>query len=274
MAAHDDTEHDVHTITSTASDKVQCAETTVSLNHLASCADAIDPAKLASWEQIQSDLVQQLLFAPIDLAAMRTVAGVDISFSPSSSMAVASLVILPYPPSKTSVPLYTDFHFAPMTEPYVAGYLGFRELPHLHALFVKLKSTRPDLHPPDVTLVDGNGIWHPRGLGSASHLGVTLDIPTIGVAKTFYHLEHVGIGHDTMKSLRADEERIVGTDGKTYGAAVRTGGSSKHVFVSCGHRCDLDSAVRLVKACSFYRIPEPIRRADLESRRVIREQGL
>jgi deoxyinosine 3'endonuclease (endonuclease V) len=274
MAAHDDTEHDVHTATSAVSDKVECAKTTVSLNHRASGPDAIDPAKLASWEQIQGELMQQLSFVPIDLLATRTVAGVDISFSPSSSMAVASLVILPYPPSKTSVPLYTDFYFAPMTEPYVAGYLGFRELPHLHALFAKLKSTRPDLHPPDVTLVDGNGIWHPRGLGSASHLGVTLNIPTIGVAKTFYHLEHVGIGHDTMKSLRADEERVVGTDGKTYGAAVRTGGSSKHVFVSCGHRCDLDSAVRLVKACSFYRIPEPIRRADLESRRVIREQSL
>jgi deoxyinosine 3'endonuclease (endonuclease V) len=274
MAAHDDTEHDVHTINHMACNKVHCAETTVSLNHRASCADTIDPAKLASWEQIQSELVQQLSFAPLDFSAISTVAGVDISFSSSSSMAVASLVILPYPPSKTSVPRYTDFYFAPMTEPYVAGYLGFRELPHLHALFAKLKSTRPDLYPPDVTLVDGNGIWHPRSLGSASHLGVTLDVPTIGVAKTFYHLEHVGIGHDTMKSLRADEERIVGTDGKTYGAAVRTGGSSKHVFVSCGHKCDLDNAVRLVKACSFYRIPEPIRRADLESRRVIREQSL
>jgi deoxyinosine 3'endonuclease (endonuclease V) len=274
MSAQDDTEHGIYTTVPTGCDDAQPAETAISLNHRASCANTIDPAKLASWEQIQGELVQQLSFTPLDLLAMSIVAGVDISFSPSSSMAVASLVILPYPPSKTSVPLYTDFYFAPMTEPYVAGYLGFRELPHLHALFAKLKSARSDLYPPDVTLVDGNGIWHPRGLGSASHLGVTLDIPTIGVAKTFYHLEHVGIGHDTMKSLRADEERIVGTDGKTYGAAVRTGGSSKHVFVSCGHRCDLESAVRLVKACSFYRIPEPIRRADLESRRVIREQGL
>jgi deoxyinosine 3'endonuclease (endonuclease V) len=247
---------------------------TASLNHTVSSDASIDPIKLASWREFQADLANKLTFKPLDVPNLTNVAGVDISFSPSSDMAVASLVILPFPLSKTSKALYTDFHFAPMTEPYVAGYLGFRELPHLHALFAKLQRDRPELYPPSATLVDGNGVWHPRGLGSASHLGFTLDIPTVGVAKTFYHVERVGINHKMMKNLCDDEETIIGSDGKTYGAAVRTGGSSKHVFVSCGHKCDLDSAVDVVKRCSFYRIPEPIRRADLESRRVIREQGI
>jgi deoxyinosine 3'endonuclease (endonuclease V) len=248
--------------------------TTVMLNHTSTSPNSVSPDKLAKWRNTQAELLNSISFSPLDLHRTRNVAGVDISFSPNSNMAVASLVILPYPPSAKSIPLYTDFYFAEMMEPYVAGYLAFREMDHLHALFGKLEKDRPELYPPDVTLVDGNGTWHPRGLGSASHLGVTLGIPTIGVAKTFFHLPDVGIGHEMMKSLSAHKEEIVGTDGKTYGMAIQTGGSKKHVFVSCGHLCDLACAVKIVQACSSYRIPEPIRRADLESRRVIRDQNI
>jgi deoxyinosine 3'endonuclease (endonuclease V) len=253
----------------------QDSDNATALNHTASVpVQSVDPVKLATWQRTQAELVGQLVVEPLDLALLRTVAGVDISFSPSSNTAIASLVVFPYPLTRTSKPLYIDFYSAPMTEPYCAGYLGFRELPHLRALFSRFALARPELYPPGVTLVDGNGVWHPRGLGSASHLGVALDIPTLGVAKTFYHLEDVGIDHAMMKALSRDEEPIVGTDGKTYGMALKTGGSQRHVFVSVGHRCDLASAVEVVKCCSFFRIPEPIRHADLESRRVIREQGL
>jgi deoxyinosine 3'endonuclease (endonuclease V) len=248
------------------------------LNHTSSDASSIDVSKVSQWQAEQASLVKRLVFTPL-AQPLRTVAGIDISFSPTSNQAVASLVILSYPPPSNGAvwpALYTDFYHAEMTEPYVAGYLGFREMSHMHALFQRLKNNRPELYPPGVTLVDGNGIWHPRGLGSASHLGVSLGIPTIGVAKTFYHLEHVGIGHDMMKGLTngADREDIIGTNGLTYGAAIRTGGSTRHIFVSCGSMCDLESAVEVVRNSSMYRIPEPIRRADLESRRVIREEGI
>lgn len=235
----------------------------------------IDPAKLAQWKHTQAALAAQLVERPLDLANLRTVAGIDISFSPTSNRAVASLVIFEYPLSAKSVPVYVDFYFAEMSEPYCAGYLAFRELPMLTVLFEKLKSTEPELYPPGATLVDGNGIWHPRGLGSAAHIGAVLDITTIGVAKTFYHLPKVGIGIETLKTLGdAEEKEIVGTDGKVYGAAVRTGGSTRHIFVSRGQYCDLATAVELVKSCSIHRIPEPIRQADLQSRRVIRDQKI
>jgi deoxyinosine 3'endonuclease (endonuclease V) len=246
------------------------------LNYAGSAAiDTIDPVKLQQWQTTQANLVQSLVFKPLDIPNLRTVAGVDISFSLTTSNAVASLIIFSYPLThRAEAPLYADFHTAEMTEPYCAGYLAFRELPLLEVLFARLRETRPELYPPDVTLVDGNGVWHPRGLGSASHLGVVLDIATIGVAKNFFHIPDAGIGDATFAALQEDEEEVRGTDGKTYGAAIRTGGSKKHVFVSCGHRVDLRSAVEVVKACSFYRIPEPVRRADLESRRVIREEGI
>lgn len=243
------------------------------LNHQVSLPpDQLDPAKLQQWQQTQADLVKSLTSAPLDLPNLRTVAGVDISFSPTSNNAVAALIILPYPPTRTCKALYTDFESAPIAEPYVAGYLAFRELPLLQALFARLKETRPELYPPGVTLVDGHGVWHPRGLGSAAHLGAVLDIPTVGVAKTFFHLPHARIDDATYRGLVDDEHEVRGSDGVVYGAAVRTGGSKRHVFVSCGNRCELASAVEVVKRCSSYRIPEPVRRADLESRRVIRER--
>jgi endonuclease V len=238
-------------------------------------SDSIEPAKLAEWQTTQAKLSAQLRFEPIDVPNLRTIAGVDISFSPTSNLAIASLVVFSYPLEQKPTPIYIDFYKAPMTEPYCPGYLAFRELPLLSVLFEKLQRLNPEIYPPGVTLVDGNGIWHPRGLGSASHIGAVFDIPTIGVAKTFFHLPEVGIGNETLKSLsNAEEREVTGTDNKVYGAAVRTGGSTRHVFVSCGHRCDLPSAVALVKSCSFFRIPEPIRQADLQSRKVIREQSI
>lgn len=248
-------------------------EGTISLNHGSPIpAESIDPVKLQLWQETQAELVKTLVSSPLDLTNLRTVAGVDISFSPTSNDAVAALIILPYPLSSRAAPLYADFESAPMAEPYVAGYLAFRELPLLRALFARLALARPELYPPGVTLVDGHGVWHPRGLGSAAHLGAVLGIPTIGVAKTFFHLPAAGIGDDMLRALIEDEQEVRGADGKVYGAAVRTGGSKRHVFVSCGNRCDLLTAVEVVKACSFYRIPEPVRRADLESRRIIRER--
>jgi endonuclease V len=248
----------------------------VSLNHTRWHAEDIDPAKLASWQATQRDLLSRRISLPLDPSSVRTIAGVDISFSPTSSRAVAALVLLPFPPSPSTPPLYTAVHVAEsLAEPYCAGYLAFREAPLYRALFARLRADRPDLYPPDVTLVDGHGVWHPRALGSAAHLGAALDVRTVGVAKTFFALPDAGVV-DERRAFDAalPVAEVAGSDGRVYGAAVRTGASRKHVFVSEGHRVDLAGSVAVVQACSTYRIPEPIRRADLEGRRVVRELGI
>lgn len=134
--------------------------------------------------------------------------------------------------------------------PYVPGLLSFREVPVLLGALEALQTT------PDIVLVDGQGIAHPRRFGLACHLGLMLDVPTIGCAKSLL----VGM-HDTLS-----EEDCVWTwledDGEVIGAAVRTRRGVKPVYVSVGHRVNLDAAIDWTLACCRgYRLPEPTRLA-------------
>jgi deoxyribonuclease V len=133
--------------------------------------------------------------------------------------------------------------------PYVPGYLGFREVPALVAAWARL-SPRPDL-----LLVDGQGLAHPRGLGLASHLGVVLDIPTIGVAKSLL------VGEATPGPEAGDTAPIL-HKGAVIGMALRTRRGARPLYVSVGHRVSLGTAVALVRAaCDGRRLPVPIRAA-------------
>ena len=117
---------------------------------------------------------------------LELVAGVDISFSGKyQNGACAGLVIYSVKYKKI---LYEDFAYVVLKEEYIPGFLAFRELPPTLQLFKKLKQKRPELWP-QVVLVDGNGILHKYQCGYASHLGVVLDIPTIGCAKTFFDID-------------------------------------------------------------------------------------
>jgi endonuclease V len=129
-----------------------------------------------------------------------------------------------------------------------------------------------------VTLVDGNGVLHPQGFGLASHFGVLQGIPTLGVGKTFLHVD--GLTKSDVKTLMANAKargdrvaRIQGHSGRVWGAALcGPDGVQNPVFVSVGHLLSLDTAVEVALACTTqFRIPEPIRQADLRSRAVIRE---
>lgn len=135
--------------------------------------------------------------------------------------------------------------------PYVPGYLSFRELP---AVLAALRRVR---HRVDVVMCDGQGIAHPRRLGLASHLGVVIDKPTLGCAKS----RLVGT-HETPGPARGSSVPLF--DGQeVIGAVVRTRDGVRPVFVSVGHLMDLASSVDLVLACGGgYRIPEPTRLAD------------
>ncbi|KAF4135871.1 Endonuclease V [Phytophthora infestans] len=205
---------------------------------------------------------------------LRRVAGVDISFlKGSDEHACASVVVLDFPALTV---LYEAFTYVSLPAPYIAGFLAFREVPALTKLYDDLRRRRPELLP-DVTLVDGNGVLHPQGFGLASHFGVLENIPTIGVGKTFLHVD--GLTKPDVKALMAkaredgsDLVKLTGESGKERGAALcGTTGVKNPVYVSVGHMLSLDASVAIAQACSQYRVPEPIRQADLRSREVIRK---
>ncbi len=142
-----------------------------------------------------------------------------------------------------------------MDFPYRTGLLSFREAPAVIAALERLRRQ------PDLILCDGHGIAHPRRLGLASHLGLLLDRPTIGVAKTLL----VGV-HDEPGPVPGDWAPVVDR-GEVIGAALRTRAGVRPVYVSIGHRISLETANRRVLgATTRYRLPETTRAADRLSR--------
>ncbi len=143
----------------------------------------------------------------------------------------------------------------PVEFPYVPGLLAFRELPAIRAAIEELSSA------PDVFLVDGHGLAHPKRFGVASHLGVLLDRPTIGCGKSILVGEHAPLGVERGASAELEHR------GEIVGAALRTRAAVKPIYVSIGHRVDLASAIELALACATRRrLPDPIHRADRISR--------
>ncbi|KAM6376942.1 endonuclease V isoform 3-T3 [Pluvialis apricaria] len=130
----------------------------------------------------------------------------------------------------------------------------------------------------EVLLVDGNGLLHPRGFGVACHLGVLTDLPCIGVAKNLLQVDGLArdeLHREQIRSLQREGDTfpLTGTSGRARGMVLRShNNSSKPLYISVGHRVCLETAVRLVKSCCRYRIPEPIRQADIRSREYIRKQ--
>jgi deoxyribonuclease V len=177
------------------------------------------------------------------------IAGVDISVDRFTGTGKGAVVVLNYPDLEiVEVQVVTDR----ITFPYVPGLLSFREAPLILAAFEKI-TVKPDL-----ILVDGQGIAHPRRMGIASHLGLFLKIPTIGCAKSRLCGEH-----ETPSNEAGSYVELV-DNGEVIGAVLRTRAGVKPVYVSIGHMIDLLSAIRWVGACCRgYRLPEPTRLAHL-----------
>ncbi|MCG6535108.1 MAG: deoxyribonuclease V [Syntrophales bacterium LBB04] len=200
---------------------------------------------------IQQRLKDMLILQdePVVPRRMETVAGADISCTRGSDVLFAAVILFSYP----SLEILEEVRFSERTEcPYIPGLLSFREGPVLLKAFSILRRS------PDFIIFDGQGIAHPRGIGLASHMGLCLDVPSIGCAKTILVGAHSEIG--TERGCRTDllwKNMLVGT-------ALRTRTGVKPVFVSQGHRITLGSAVDLVlSCCQGYRLPEPVRRAHL-----------
>jgi deoxyribonuclease V len=182
------------------------------------------------------------------IGTVRLVAGVDVGFERDGAITRAAVAVLEFPGlglvEKAVVRKPTRF-------PYVPGLLSFREAPAVLAAFERLRLT------PDLILYDGQGIAHPRRFGIASHIGLALDSPTIGVAKTRL------IGEHRPPPDRRGAWTPLVDAGETIGAVLRTRAGVKPVYVSIGHRVSLEAAVRWVMACTTrYRLPETTRWAD------------
>ncbi|MBN1374719.1 MAG: deoxyribonuclease V [Dehalococcoidia bacterium] len=179
----------------------------------------------------------------------QSIAGVDVSISRFSKRGRAAVVVLSYPDMEILdlAMLEDDINF-----PYVPGLLSFREIPIILKAWQKLRIS------PDLVIVDGQGIAHPRRFGIASHLGLLLDIPSIGCAKSRLIGDHEPVADDAGSySPLTDGEEIIG-------AVLRTRSSVKPVYVSIGHKIDLSDAISLVlKCCCGLRLPEPTRLAHL-----------
>ena len=181
---------------------------------------------------------------------VRFVAGVDMAINEETTMARAEVVLLSYPAMEV---IERHVYEEPVRMPYIPGLLSFREIPCILGAFALLSQQ------PDLVMVDGQGIAHPRYLGIASHLGLWLDLPTIGCAKSILR------GHYDEKALSEEAGAWLPLIYKreTIGAALRTRTRVKPMFISLGHRISLDTSLHYVLACcKGYRLPEPTRQAD------------
>jgi deoxyribonuclease V len=200
--------------------------------------------------ELQKSLRERVRLAPLR-KKIRTVAGADISFNKFSPVVWAAVVVLSLP----SLEVVEEAGVVSETKfPYVPGLLSFRETPSVLEAWAKLKTE------PDAVMFDGQGIAHPRRVGIASHVGLLINRPTFGCAKS------VLVG----KYEEPDEERgswtpmIDPKNGETVGAALRTKTRTHPIYVSPGHLIDLEGAIKLTLACDGgYRQPEPTRRAHL-----------
>jgi len=180
---------------------------------------------------------------------IRLVAGADVAYAKHRDVLYGGIVVLRLPDLTV---VDQSSATGRVVFPYVPGLLCFREAPILLAALDGLKTE------PDVFLFDGHGIAHPRGMGLATYMGVLLDKPSVGCAKSRLVGEHDPVGPNV-----GDWTKLV-HKGKTAGAVLRTREGVKPVFVSRGHRIGLRSAVRLVlRTCGRFRLPEPTRQAHL-----------
>lgn len=205
------------------------------------------PATAAEAIALQKDLAGQVT-ATGRPGRVRRIAGIDVAFPNGGAITRAAIVVLSFPELAV---METAVVEQPTRFPYVPGLLSFRETPAALAALATLKTA------PDLLMVDGQGLAHPRRFGIACHVGLLAGLPAIGVAKSRLCGIHAEPG--PAKGGRAD----LMADDAVIGAVLRTRAGVKPLYVSVGHRLGLEAAVDWVLACATrYRLPEPTRLAD------------
>src|SRR5918997_3050448 len=205
--------------------------------------------------RLQQELASRVVVGPaLDLTGVRHVAGADVSTQ--GDMAYATVVVLDFP--GLSVVEVRGFE-VPLRFPYVPGLLSFRELPSVVGALEKVETEV------DALILDAQGLAHPRRMGLASHLGIFLDVPTVGCAKSLL----VGSFEEPGREKGSATDLV--HRGEVIGRVVRTRDGVSPVYVSVGNGIDLGSSVELVLACcTKYRLPEPTRQAHNAANRLRR----
>lgn len=217
--------------------------------------------KLHKWDlsYSQAAALQERLACEVEFRPLRDqprlIAGLDCAFSKDGQRIIACVMVLKL----------SDFRFIETKSavrkasfPYIPGLLSFREAPVCIAAVEKLESE------PDMFIIDGQGVAHPRRLGLAAHLGLFFDKPTIGCAKSRLtgRFEEPPLEKGAYSLLKSEKR---GSSREIIGAVVRTRAGVKPVFVSVGNKCLLEDAIKITLACAIkYRLPEPTRLAHLE----------
>ncbi len=214
------------------------------------------PASIARAQKIQETLRRQCSVRPVpDLSAVRTIAGADAAYDGNSVYSAVVLMTFPGLSEIRSVVSRSEASF-----PYIAGYFAFREGPGLIEAVDRLPEK------PGVLLINGHGIAHPRRFGLASHVGVLLDIPVIGVAGRLMK------GNYTFPRGRDGLEFPVYMGDEHVATGVRKKPGSRPVYISPGHGVTVDQSVEIVTlAAGCHRLPEPLWRAHMLAGTSVRE---
>jgi deoxyribonuclease V len=210
---------------------------------------------LPEARRLQQELASRVVAGPaLDLSGVRFVAGADVSTQ--GNMAYATVVVLDFPGLS---PVEVQGYEAPLRFPYVPGLLSFRELPSVVGALEKIETEV------DALVLDAQGLAHPRRMGLASHLGIFLDVPTVGCAKS----PLVGSFEEPGREKGSATDLV--HRGEVIGRVLRTRDGVSPVYVSVGNGIDLGSSVELVLACcTKYRLPETTRQAHNAANRLRR----
>lgn len=220
---------------------------------------------LHSWQitsaearEIQKRLAKEVLQVN-EIKEVHLIAGVDISVPKHPAPARAAIVVMSYPEFEV---VERQISEGQLYLPYIPGLLSFREAPLILAACQKLLAN------PDLILVDGQGISHPRRFGLASHLGVLLDTPTIGCAKS-----RLCGNYSPPPDMAGTYSELI-DNGDIIGAVLRSKVGTKPIYVSIGHKIDLPTAIHwIMKCCRGYRLPEPSRLTHLVAGRKLPTQS-
>lgn len=209
----------------------------------------LNPSNLDEAQFIQREMAKKVILED-HFSLHSSIGGMDVSNNLYDTNIYASVVIL----DKGSLKLEEKCAIVQTQQfPYIPGFLGFREAPPLIAAFSQLKKK------PDLILIDGHGISHPRRLGIASHIGVLLDIPTIGVAKSIL----IGNAEGILGNAKGSSIPLI-WKGEKIGILLRTKERCNPLIISTGHRISLESAKEIVmQYLTRYKLPEPTRQAHL-----------
>lgn len=206
------------------------------------------PPPVARAFEIQRELREKVI-TKRGFGNLTTIAGADIAVLKGEGKLLCGIIVFSFPDMDEVERVYgiVEEKF-----PYIPGLLAFREGPAIIETYKRLKNK------PDLLMIDGQGIAHPRGFGIACHVGVLLDVPALGVAKKRLYGKF-----DEPGRKRGSWTPLLSSEGEVVGSVLRTRDGVKPVFVSAGHRIDTDTAREIALACARgYRIPEPTRLAD------------